>query len=208
MYRIDLTVPESEHAMALQVGARWNERYGVWYVPRTFNAEPLNRWLTARECVNVRAKVLWLARADAPCPICETRIPLYGLILPAGHFSLDTGDDPAEEFWDVVEEPAQLYDVAYVSSALQGALREHAPTYRLGYNAGLEEFGWMNFCRHCHERIEDESCALEFGSPLNPLDETMAAKITLKELRVDVEAACYQQSCGVQYIEVMPLTCG
>jgi hypothetical protein len=208
MYPINLTVPESERAMALQLGARWNERYGVWYVPRTFNAEALNRWLAARDCINVRANVLWLARVWAPCPTCENKTPLYALILPAGHRALIEDDDPVQDVWDVVEEPAQLYDVAYVSTALQAALRAHAPSYRLGYNALLEEFGWMNFCRHCGEGIEDESCALEFGSPLNPLDEVMAAKISLKELRLEVEAACYRQSCGVQFIEAMPLTCG
>jgi uncharacterized protein DUF5710 len=207
MYPIDLTVPESEHAMALQLGARWNEKYAVWYVPRTFNAEPLSRWLTARQHVNVRARTLWLGRVYAPCPICETSIPLHGLVVPAGHSALFAADDPAEDFWQVVEEPAQLYDVAYVSAALQAVLRVHAPTFRLGYSELLEGFGWMNYCRHCRERIEDQGCALDFGSPLNPLDEHMAAKITLKELRVELEATCGSQSCGVQFFDQMPRSC-
>jgi hypothetical protein len=207
MYPIDLTVPEAEHSAALQLGARWNERLSGWYVPRSFNAEPLNRWLTARDHINMRASALWLARVYGPCPVCEIRIPLYGLILPAGHHSLIPDDDPRQDVWEVAEEPAQLYDVAYLSTALQAALRVQAPSYRFGYSTLLEDFGWMNYCRHCRERVEDESCALEFGSPLNPLDENMAAEITLKELRLDLEVTCYSQSCGVPFVEAMPRTC-
>jgi uncharacterized protein DUF5710 len=207
MYPIDLTVPEAERAMALELGARWSEKEAEWSVPRRFNAEPFNRWLTARKHVNVRASALWLARVNARCPACATSIPLYGLILPAGHQSLITDDDPADDVWDAVEEPSQLYDVAYVSPALQAALSVHAPSYRLGYSAMIGDFGWMNYCFHCREQIEDESCALEFGSPLYPLDEFMAARIRLKELRLDLEVTCSRQSCGVPFVEAMPRTC-
>jgi hypothetical protein len=204
MYPIDLTVPETERGLALELGARWHQKYEVWYVPRTFNAQPLGRWLTARAFPNMRSKSLWLARVFGTCPWCENAVPMHGLILPAGHQVLCPADEPAEDAWEIAEEPSQLYEVGYLSAPLQAALQAHAPTYRLGYSELLERFCWINYCRHCRGLIEDEQCALEFGSPLNPLDEIMAARIGLQELRLEVEASCARYSCGVQLFEEMP----
>ena len=203
MYPIELTVPKSEREMATRLGARWNEKYEVWYVPRTLDVAPLSRWFTARDNPNLRSRRAWLARVMGSCLYCAENVPLYGLILPAGHQVLCPGDESAEDAWDIAAEPSQLYEVGYLGASLQAVLQVHAPTFRVGYSAFLERFCWMNHCSHCRELIEDDNCAMEFGSPLNPLDESMAEAILLKEFQVEFEVSCGSYSCGVQLIEAM-----
>jgi hypothetical protein len=206
VYSIDLTVPDAERTLVLNLGARWHQKYAVWYVPRTLNAQPLGRWLTARAFPNARSNSLWLARVLGTCPWCENSITLHGLILPAGHRTLCPADEPSEDVWEVAEEPSQLFEIEYLSDTLQAALEVHAPTYRLAYSPLLERFCWLNHCRHCRGLIEDDDCALDVGSPLNPLDESMAARIVLQEIRVEFEASCARYSCGVQFLEAMART--
>lgn len=203
MYPIELTVPKAEQALAMRLGARWNEKYEVWYVPRTLNVEPLSRWFTAKEFPNLRSRRVWLAQVAGACTTCGEQVPLFGLILPPGHETLCPGEQPCEDTWDITDEPSQLYEVSYLSSSLQAQLRLYAPTYRVGYSTILERFCWINHCSQCRERIEDDSCAMEFGSPLNPLDEAMAEKIILQDLRVEFEISCGSYSCGVQFIDAM-----
>lgn len=203
MYPIELTVPKAEHAMALRCGARWNEKYEVWYVPRTLDVGPLSRWFTAKSFPNLRSRSLWLARVISPCPYCGGRVPLYGLILPVGHQVLSAAEVESEDDWEIAEEPSQLYEVDYLGPALQAVLRIHAPCYRPGYSAVLERFCWMNHCPKCRELLEDDSCSMEFGSPLNPLDESMAEMILLKDFRVEFEVSCGSYSCGVQLLDSM-----
>jgi hypothetical protein len=203
MYPIELTVPKAEQEFAIRLGARWNEKYKVWYVPRTLNVEPLSRWFTAKSFPNLRSRKAWLARVLGSCPYCGESIALYGLMLPSGHQVLCPADEEGADAWEIAGEASQLYEVDYLSASIQGLLHVHAPTYRLGYSTILEQFYWMNHCSQCGELIEDDSCAMEFGSPLNPLDESMAEAIVLKEFQVEFEISCGSYSCGVQFIESM-----
>jgi hypothetical protein len=71
MPRIDLQVPFNQKDEARSLGARWDPRLKLWYVPEGVAAAPLAKWLPARQAPNVRSGRYLVLATTRACWRCE-----------------------------------------------------------------------------------------------------------------------------------------
>jgi hypothetical protein len=125
--RIDLKVPFGDKEEAKRLGARWDPRGKLWYVPDGVDAAPLWKWLPVPEEPNVRASSYFLATTTRGCWRCEAATRVFGFVLPPGHEIRYVEDDPADDCWEVAEEPTLLSYVTAVADSVGVRLRSAAP---------------------------------------------------------------------------------
>lgn len=197
MSRIELHVPFGEKEEAKRLGARWDPREKRWYVPEGVDAAPLQRWLPAREIPNVRAASYFLAITSRGCWRCEAATPVFAFVLPAGHETFYVADDPADDCWEVAEEPTVLSYVTDVADSVATLLRRDAPPFHLDFSQTIQSYYWMNHCEKCGAKLGDEYTFSVYGAAFKPPTAEVAAAIALKTIREPFSAHCDSYTCGV-----------
>ncbi len=201
--RIDLQVPFSEKEAARRLGARWDPRLKVWYVPAGVDAEPLRKWIPVPEPPNIRAGSYLLAESTRECWRCSRQTRVFALMLPAGHEVLDGEDDLACDEWQVAEEPTVLSYIGHLADPIPARLRALAPDYRLDFSQMTGDFYWMSHCEHCAAKQGDFETIEEYDSPFNPATPDHAAEILLREIPEPFAGSCGSYTCGIQLFEFM-----
>lgn len=203
MPRLDLQVPFTEKDAARQLGARWDPRQKVWYVPDGVDPAPLRQWVPVAEQPNIRSASYYLATTSRQCWRCRAQTGVCAIMLPAGHETLYVGDDPADDCWEVSDEPTLLSYLGDLTSAVSTHLRALAPHYRVDYSHTTQSFYWMNHCQHCAAKLGDFDTNNEFGVAFGPANATQAASISLREIFEPFAASCGSYTCGVEHFEYM-----
>ncbi len=199
MPRIDLRVPFSEKEDARRLGARWDPRQKVWYVPAGVDVAPLQKWLPAPRAPNVRAPWYYLASTLRDCWSCRARTRVVAFVLPAGHEVLYIEDDPADDYWEVAGEPTLLSYVAHVGDRVAAHLRTGAPHYGVDFSQTTKNFYWMNHCEHCVAKLGDYFTCDTRGEGFAPLTSEQAAMICLTEISEPFSGSCGSYTLGLEW---------
>lgn len=201
--RIDLQVPIAEKDLAKRLGARWDARMKVWYIPPGIEPEPLRTWIPAPAPPNIRAASYFLAESARRCWRCSRQTSVFAIMLPAGHEVLWVDDDPGDDEWQVAEEPTLLSYIAHLASPISARLRALAPYCRVDFSQTPHGFYWMNHCECCWAKQGDFETIDEFDSAFNPATPEHAAQILLQEIPEPFAASCGSHTCGIPLFEVM-----
>ena len=199
MPRVDLRVPLAEKEEAKRLGARWDPSEKLWYVPDGVYAAPLRKWVPVPEEPNVRASSYFLATTTRGCWRCEAATQVFGFALPSGHEVLYVADDPADDCWEVAEEPTVLSYVTDVADPIVARLRRATPDYRLDFSQTTRGFYWMNHCEQCGAKLGDEYTFNVYGGVFRPTTSDAASAITLVTVGESFSAHCGSYTCGVPW---------
>jgi hypothetical protein len=203
MPRIDLNVPFHDKNEAKALGARWDPQRRLWYVPDNIDASPLRKWTPTPESPNVRAARYFLAEATRGCWRCSSQTRVFGIVLPAGHETLYVDDNPASDYWEVVDEPTMLSYITFLADPVPARLRNLAPLYCVNYSQTTQSFYWTNHCDHCGIKLGDFETIEEFGAALNPATPEEAATVRIRAISEPLFAACRSYTCGLELFGYM-----
>ncbi|MCC4631527.1 DUF5710 domain-containing protein [Xanthomonas citri] len=204
MSRTDLQVPFQEKDEVKRLGARWDGINKVWYVPDGVDTAPFQRWLPE---INIRASSYFIAEASRRCWKCEQPTRVYGFLLPAGHevaeypYEGDPDEDSDDEVqawlenpesrqWVLMEVPAFIHYVGYISPAIAARIQAIAPRFRVDFSQTTQSSYWMNHCDHCGMKQGDFEMYYEPHGAFCPLSEAEAAQIALHDVDEAFEASC------------------
>ena len=205
MPRLDLQVPIAEKDEARQLGARWDPREKVWYVPDGVDPAPLRKWVPLAEQPTIRSASYFLATTIRQCWRCCAQTHVWAIMLPAGHEVLCVDDDPADDHWEVIDEPTLLSYIGGLADPVSVHLHALAPHYRVDYSQTTRSFYWMNHCEHCAAKLGDFDTNNEFGVGFDPASAAQAASIRLREILEPFAASCGCYTCGVELFQHMNL---
>ena len=203
MPRIDLNVPFHEKDEAKALGARWDPQRRLWYVPDNIDASSLRKWIPVSQSPNVRAASCFLAEATRGCWRCSCQTRVFGIVLPAGHETLYVDDDPAGDYWEVVDEPTMLSYITFLADPIPARLRNLAPLYRINYSQTTHSFYWMNHCDRCGIKLGDFDTIEEFGAALNPSTPEEAAMVQIRAVSEPLFASCGSNTSGLELFGYM-----
>jgi hypothetical protein len=201
--RLDLQVPFTDKDAARQLGARWDPRQKIWYVPDGIDPAPLRQWLPHAEPPNVRSASYLLATAVRQCWRCRAQTGVCAIMLPAGHETLYVEDDPADDYWELSDEPTLLSYIRDLAPAASIQLQALAPHYRVDYSQTTQSFYWMNHCEHCAAKLGDFDTNNEFGVAFDPANAVQAASISIREIFEPFTASCGCYTYGIEQFQNM-----
>jgi len=150
--------------------------------------------------INNRAPSYFIACGLQRCGHCRKLTPVVGLVLPAGHETLEVDADVAlgalaNDAWETAEVGAILFDVEYLPEAVENRLRQLSQHYRADRGEATERLSWTNHCAFCGAPQADVELYCEPEGAFMPISPEAAAKIQLYEVREAFEA----QSAGYAY---------
>ncbi len=132
--------------------------------------------------MNVRSRCYCIARAPAACRACGAPMPVFALVVPAGHELLEDGD------WLPQGECALLFYVGPVCEPARRRLAALAPDYRLAPGDAGGQVHWTNHCERCAAPASDEELYGEAGGAFVPMSPAQAAAIELVVVQEPLEA--------------------
>jgi hypothetical protein len=159
-----------------------------------------------RNDVNSRSLSYFIACALQRCGECRNLTPVVGLVLPAGHQALEVDTDAAlgvleVDAWVTVQAGAILFDVEYLSDAVDKRLRELSPHYRADLDEASGRSNWMNHCAFCATAQADFDLYCEPEGAFMPISAEAAAKIRLHEVCEPFEAQASGYACAPEFLE-------
>ena len=197
MSRIDLQVPFNEKDAAQRLGARWDPRQRVWYVPAHVDPTPLQQWRPRTPTSNIRSPRYFLATTTRNCWRCAASTRVVAIVLPEEHEAFYVGEGPADDRWQESVLPVVLSYVAYLTEPVAAQLRPLAPHYRIDLSQTTGTSYWMNHCEHCTAKLGDFDTVCEHGVGFSPRTTEQAAAIYLEEIAERFDTSCG----GYTYIE-------
>jgi hypothetical protein len=199
MSRIDLQIPFTEQEAAKRLGACWDPHQQVWFVPAGVDVAPLRKWLAAPLDPNIRAASYFLATATHDCWHCAARTPVIAIVLPAGHEVFYAEDDPADDFWELAQQPTLLSYITDLAAPVALRLRRHTPHYAVDFSQTTQSSYWMNHCAHCASKLGDFATHDTPGAGFTPVTSEQAAEICLEEIVAPFSARCGGYTCGLEW---------
>jgi hypothetical protein len=147
--------------------------------------------------INSRSQAYAVARGRQRCENCTRFTPVLGLVLFAGHETLESGaeaDEGADEdsdladVWEPAETPALLFFVESIPESVQRRLLEFSQHYSLEYDEQADQSYWMNHCAFCGAKQRDFELYCEPEGAFMPISEAGAAFIKLCKVPEPFEA--------------------
>jgi len=134
--------------------------------------------------INNRSPSYFIACALQQCECCHKFTSVVGLVLPAGHETLEINADAASDthsadVWEGAEVAAILFDVEYLPDAVQNRLRQHSQHYRASISDSTGRSNWMNHCSSCGAQQADFDLYCEPEGAFTPISAQAAAAIQL-----------------------------
>lgn len=203
MPRLDLRVPYEDKDEAKRLGARWDSRARVWFVPDELDAERFARWLPADDAPNVRGPSYWIAASTRTCWRCRATSRVHGFILPAGHETLDESEETGADRWEPGEEPTLLCYLDWLAPEVVSRITTLTPHYRATYSKVTRSFYWMNLCEHCGAQLGDHETYCEPGQGFLAFTLEEARRISLARVDEPFAASCGSYSIGVTFFQEM-----
>ena len=228
MPRIDLQVPFAEKEDAKRLGARWDAEKKVWYIPDGVDCAPLKKFLPHEPTINIRSSNYYIAESSEACWKCNETTRVYGILLPAGHETLepideaDAGfgsDDQFEEAdfqvwldsaesrrWVKSDEPTIIHYVSHIASNVIAHIHRLTQNYRVDFSKTTQSSYWMNHCEHCGMKQGDFAMYCEPQGAFFPLSEQDASRIVLHRVAEFFEGNSGSYSYGVDLFDCMRQT--
>jgi hypothetical protein len=156
--------------------------------------------------INNRSPGYFIACALQRCECCKKSTPVVGLVVPAGHETLEidadaAADAVAADVWDAADGGAILFDVEYLPSAVLLRLRQLSPHYRACVSEVTGRSNWMNHCSFCGAPQSDFDLYCEPEGAFLPIAPGAAAKIRLIKVREPFEAQASGYGYAPEFLE-------
>jgi hypothetical protein len=156
--------------------------------------------------INSRSQIYFIARGWQRCESCQKMTSVVGLMVPAGHETLETdahteSDTCAADAWEAADHDAILFDVEYLPGAIQNRLRQVAPHYRASATDATGRSNWMNHCSFCGAQQADFDLFCEPEGAFVPISATAAAKLRLITVREPFEALVSGYGYAPEFLE-------
>lgn len=164
MPRVDLCVRFREREIVKRLGARWDSRKRVWYVPPGLHLDSFTRWLPRKLSENcaptVRSDYFWIAASCQVCWNCRRPTRVWSFALPASAEYLYSEVDPNDhnsilETWEYSEMESVLADVTWLNDAALTALSNHTEDYFIDFSQTSATHYYMNHCELCDAKQGD-----------------------------------------------------
>jgi len=181
MPRIDLAVPFAEKDEAKRLGARWDGERKTWYVPDGIDVRNFRRWVPSEPYINVRSNSYFIAQTIEPCWKCGEYTSVYGFILPAGHETLEPGDDEVEDEWSQYDQPTIIFYINNLLPAVEARIKAFSRHYHIDFSKTIQSSYWMNHCEYCDTKQGDFMLYCEPEGAFYPIDKHAASLIVLYE---------------------------
>lgn len=182
MGRIDLEVPFSQKDDAKRLGAKWDAVLKTWFIPEGKDIHPFTAWLPKEREITIRSSTYCIMESSSHCWKCGEGIRVYGFFLPPGHELFEVWEyDGTDKYgeWEIHDKPTMVSYVKDISPFIVNRIKSYSNHYRVDYSKTVKADYWMNHCEHCGMKqgdfmLYDEPCGAFY-----PIDERMAANITL-----------------------------
>jgi len=156
--------------------------------------------------INSRSQIYFIARGWQRCECCRNMTSVVGLLVPAGHETLETdarteSDRSAAEVWERADHEAILFDVEYLPRAIQNRLRQVAPHYRVSGANAAGRSNWVNHCSCCGAQQADFDLFCEPEGAFVPISPAAAAQIRLITVHEPFEAHASGYGHAPEFLE-------
>jgi len=205
MSRVDLLVPFADKDEAKRLGARWDAKTQLWFVPAGVDVATFSRWLPPADTVNVRSPSFFIATSNRQCWRCDRQTAVHGFILPAGHETLYVGEAPGDDLWETADEPSLISYIGYLPAAVAKTMQACTRHYRISYSMVTHTFYWMNRCEHCSAKLGDHETFDEPGEGFLAFTLEDARRVSLTHVAEPFQASCGSYTIGVVMFEQMVL---
>jgi hypothetical protein len=142
-----------------------------------------------QKIINNRSLTYSIAVAAQHCAHCAKLTPVVGLILPAGHETLesDADDETRAAVWEVADADAILFFIEYLPESVQKRLQEFSQHYRLDHCEQAQQSYWINHCCFCGRKQGEFELYCEPEGAFVPISEAAAASIRLHHVAESIE---------------------
>ena len=195
--RIELQVPFEDKDKAKKLGARWDPKKKVWYLPEGLDAHLFQQWLPKELRKNFISPDYWIAETISECWKCKSIMPFIGLLLSEKHI-LDSGKEIDEDIGPIGEEEfhrreegkiplgwrmSGVRGMPYYLEMLNPEALERivkiSPEYSIDFNNKAKSNYYMNHCPGCGARQGDFHAYCEPDGPFLPVERRIAERINL-----------------------------
>lgn len=204
MPRVELDVPFSEKDEAKSLGARWDPKTKVWYVPDGKEISPFVRWLPMQDNFDlehepefrIRSPHYFLVESKSDCWKCGNRTRVFAFMLPEVHEQFQHSEDDEDEFslasnlgsWESYGYRGTISGVYGLSSLVAQQLRLHTEHYKSAYSKTAGRSYYMNHCEQCGAKLGDFFMHGEPGGAFFPTSPTQASRIILRKINAKFNA--------------------
>ncbi len=148
--RVDLAVPYEEKDAAKALGARWDPREKVWFVPDGIDPAPFNRWLPVDD-----TPYIYLVFANRTCWSCQKQTEVVGFGIPYSSLYYEDEDEDDCEGADYpgtemshADSLAIVNPIGCVPSEIRACIEKRCG-YRKVFSKTAQEFQMANTCTSC-----------------------------------------------------------
>ena len=182
-----LTLPAKMSELAKGLGAVFDE--DQWVIPSGTDPFPFYRWLRGGKNVNLRATEYWIAQTLLDCPHCDVTTDVIGFVLPTGFEFLEPGESGGQAQW--VRQPFGTF-ISHIEYLLPSVFDNVFPLYhwfQARVIPALSVVRYLNFCKYCHQEIDDNDLVAEPGQGFMPMEPGESHRIHLKPVKAPFMAA-------------------
>lgn len=183
MPRVDLSVPFSEKDEARSLGARWDARRKVWFVPDGVDPGRFGKWFILEPEINLRAPSYFVVEAAAMCWKCHESTSVVSFMLPPGYEVFRFGEFDGERtlpgFWSTMPDPTIVHYVEHIPPAVADRAMQVKRNYQRNFSKTTSSAYWMNHCDHCGAKQGDFFLHCEVDGAFQPWEEEDAARMVL-----------------------------
>ena len=156
--------------------------------------------------INNRSPGYFIACALQRCECCCNLTRVVGLVLPAGHETLEDVEDSLsegrdEDVWETANRGAILFDVEYLPDTVQTRLHQLSQHYCRDFSEATGSSNWMNHCSFCGAQQADFDVYCEPEGAFMPISAEAAKKIWLHEVPEPFAAQATGYAYAPEFIE-------
>jgi hypothetical protein len=156
--------------------------------------------------VNNKSSRYFIACALQRCECCQNLTQVVGLVLPAGHETLEVDADSASEglandSWEAADGGAILFDIEYLPDTVRNRLRQLSQHYRTDVSQMTGSPSWLNHCSFCGAQQADIDLYCEPEGAFMPNSAEAAKKIWLHEVRETFAAQAAGYAYAPEFLE-------
>lgn len=216
MARVDLNVPYSQKDEAKSLGARWDPKAKVWYVPDGVEVGPLARWLPVPNGSDepefrVRSPYYYVLESLSTCWKCNALTRVFSFKLPEEHEEFEYVEDCDEGVafpkeageWQCQGYRGTVSNVHSLSPQVVKQISRFTENFKLAYSKAAGTQYFMNHCQHCRVKLGDFFMHGEPGGAFFPTSPQEASKMVLFRINEQFEANCMLAYASDDFMDFM-----
>jgi hypothetical protein len=184
MTRIDLNVPFHEKDEARRLGARWDAKKKVWFIPDGADASAVRRWIPEEPEINVRSRRYFVLKTERACWKCGASTAVFAFGLPAEHEMREVSDDGDKAgTWEKAEMSALPHYISFLAEEPRRRIQSMTSIFRPDFSQTTQSWYWMNHCEGCGMKQGDFELFSEPDEAFFPVSAERVAAIRVEEVR-------------------------